>query len=112
VSARAGASHPVVWLLVVVLAAGGCASPGSLSVRPTQGQDARQLERDRAECEAEADRERDLGLLGGAAGAAVVAGLERSGSTAEDAAATGGIIAGFAALGLLAHRRRPHRGRG
>ena len=101
------------WLLTVSLTATACASTGSLSVRPAQGQDAAQLERDRLACEAEADAGRDrwillkgnlgaaaLGLgLGAVFGVAAVFLSNSSVSSADDARRLAGAAAGAAAVG-------------
>jgi len=52
-------SRLVAALLAVAVLTAACASPRSVIVKPAQGQDADQVERDRAACDAQAQRQRD-----------------------------------------------------
>ena len=114
---RVGRWRLTVWVLLAALVANGCASLASVTVTPARGQDTAQLERDRAECEAEAERERRptagffatniaakvVGVLAGAMfGFFAVFASNTSVSSGEDARVMAGVVAGGAALGLVA----------
>ena len=109
-----GRSRPVAALLTVTVLTAACASTRSVTVRPTQGQEAEQIERDRAECDAQAECARDramvlvvtLGtpLVGAAVGASFGAFLVFASNTSigsgDDASRLVGPIAIGAAVGL------------
>jgi hypothetical protein len=103
-------------LLTVTVLTAACASTKSLAVRPAQGQEAEQVERDRAEYDAHAQRERDpaavlvttigIPLAGAAAGAMLGVGAAFAGSTsissADDGRQFGRRLLGAAAIGAAA----------
>jgi hypothetical protein len=104
----------VAAVLAVTVLTAACASTKSVSVRPAQGQDAERVARDRAECDTQAQRERDPGAvlvtaiftplagaaLGATAGVVAVFASNTSISSADDTRRVVGPIALGAAVGF------------
>lgn len=102
-------------LIVLAVVTTACASNSSLTVAPTRGQDSGQVQRDRAECDALAQRYRDrwvfleAQIAGAVAGTVLGAGMGlvalamsgRSASASEAPGLLAGAVGGGAAIGFV-----------